>query len=129
MAEEAIDLESLKNDGLLDLQRKLYDIWNNVLQPGSHVTPAEAAKQINELFPVKTAGHDDGSNADGSYTDRAETFLWYLWALLIQIVHLVPHDHSGQTKLVLTLEQLTQLPPITLKFWVVWPYFMNMSRL
>ena len=110
MAGEHIDLESIKDRYFIpELDQKPYDLWNDVLQPGSHVTPAEAAKRINELFPVRKPEH-----TDKSYAESAQRFLWYFWALLIQVVQLLPHEHQAQTKVVLILEELSRLPPTTI---------------
>jgi hypothetical protein len=80
----------------------------------SRITPAEAAKQISELFMFQDIEH-----ADNNHAESAETFLWNFWAFLIQIVQLVPHDHSGQSQLILTLEELSRLPSKTIKIWGV----------
>jgi hypothetical protein len=73
--------------------------------------PVEAVKQISELYPVKIP-----KPADSSYSENAETFLWYLWVLLVKIVQPVPHDRSGGTKVILILEELSRLPLRTVKF-------------
>lgn len=113
MAEEPINLEPITDEERPwdpEFDQKPYDIWNEVLQPGSHVTPTEAAKRINELFPVRKPEH-----TDKSYGESASQFLWNFWDLLIQVVQLLPHDHQAQTKVVLILEELTRLPPITVE--------------
>lgn len=116
MAEKAIELESLKDNRVLDPEQKCFNIWKMVLQPDSRMTPAEAAKQISVLFTFQDIEH-----ADSSHAESAETFLWNFWAFLIQIVQLIPHDHSGQSQLILTLDELSRLPSKTIKIWGVRP--------
>jgi hypothetical protein len=72
MAEKPIDLGCVKEDLTSDANKKPYEILNTLLQLDSRTTPVEAAKQINELFPVRNA-----EQAAADQFDAEETFLWY----------------------------------------------------
>ncbi|KAF7511542.1 hypothetical protein GJ744_004130 [Endocarpon pusillum] len=112
MAEEPINLESIPESGPFypPLDQKPYELWKDLLQPGNPITPAEAAKKINELFPVRKP-----EDTVESYNDSAAVFLEHFWGLLIRIVRLIPRDHSAQIKVVQILEELARLPPTTME--------------
>ncbi len=116
MAEEPINLESVKDGPFIpEFHQKPYELWNDLLQPGSQISPAEAAKRINELFPLRKPEDDDES-----YAEAAELFLWHFWELLIKIVQLLPYEHQAQTKVILIIEELSRLPPIMFRrFYMV----------
>lgn len=92
--------------------QRLFDIVAMVVQPDGSMTPADAAEMINEQLLARKSEQIDNSNVGG-----AEEFLWNFWELFIQIVQLVPHDHYGQTKLLLTIEELRLLPATKMQIW------------
>lgn len=92
--------------------QRLYEILAMVVQPDGSMTTAEAAELINQLLLAQKSDKSENSDVGG-----AEGFLWNFWELLIQIVVLVPYDHSGQMKLLSTIEELRLLPATTLEIW------------
>lgn len=118
MAEEVIDLHSIKGiEDWSDLDSKTLEIMNNLLQPNS-LTPREAAKEINELFLVERTIHPKRRDPhEDPQSGRDEVLMWDFWNLLTGIVLLIPYGHSGQEKLLSTVEELSHLPPIAVVIW------------
>ncbi|RDL38472.1 uncharacterized protein BP5553_02812 [Venustampulla echinocandica] len=116
-----IDLSRAKDHLYTEtIEPRLFDILAAVLEPNSHTTPAVAVGQINNLLYDSQDGNllYDAQDSRVSVTDaEASGLAQRLWLVLIQVVQLIPHDHEGQDKLVELLHSLTQLPPITRKFW------------
>lgn len=119
MNRESINLKPVKDNFVTNSDdQRLYDVVAKVVQPDGGMTPAEAAELINQQLLARKLDQNDDSDVSG-----AEGFLWNFWELLIQIVQLVPHDHPGQIKLMLTMEELRLLPATTMEIWGVCPSF------
>ncbi len=121
MAEDLIDLSSIRdNEEWCDPGSKTFKIMNDLLQPNSLTTPRKAAKEINDLYLVeRTIQRDSGNSGRDPQSGRDEGFVWDFWMLLIGIVQVVPYDHSGQKKLLSTVENLSRLPPTDVRIWSV----------
>ena len=100
MSESLLQLKSIDEDNLC------FPILKESLQPDSSRSPAEAACLINALSPTNEKPHDGGS-IDG--------FLWATWEAFIEMASQIPHDHPALQKLVEIIQELTKLPPVTIK--------------
>lgn len=119
MNRESINLKPVKDNFVTNSDdQRLYEVVAKVVQPDGGMTPAEAAELINQQLLARKLDQNDDSDVSG-----AEGFLWNFWELLIQIVQLVPHDHPGQIKLMLTMEELRLLPATKMEIWGVCPSF------
>lgn len=114
MASLKLRLESLEDNNPWIIEQKTFDILNEYLQPFSTSTPEEAARDIDNLTPMKRPDQGDGKEKEGP-----ESFLWETWGIFQEIAKQIPHDHASQARLVLLVNTLRTLPPTTVTIWTV----------
>ncbi|KAJ5925930.1 hypothetical protein N7454_007440 [Penicillium verhagenii] len=107
----SLRLKSLEDDDTWIIEQKNFAIINDLLQPDSQFSVAEAAAQINDLTPMKreARGEED--------VEEPESYLREIWAFFIIICKQVPHDHQSQDKLVSLIRELTLLPSEEFNIW------------
>ena len=101
-------LESPDNDPWI-INERLFHILNTYLHPNATLSPANAAQEIDKLFPLNRPKEKENEDNEGP-----ESFLWELWEVVISVAQQIPWRHPGQTRLVELIQALRDLPePIT----------------
>ncbi|KAF8972226.1 hypothetical protein BDZ97DRAFT_1913447 [Flammula alnicola] len=74
------------------------------------VSPTDAAKEIDKLFPLNRASRDDRKN------EEPESFLFEMWGVVISVAEQILWKHPGQTRLVEVVQALKDFPgPTTIE--------------
>lgn len=100
------------DDPDLIMERKIYAILKEYLQPDSTTAPETAAKGIDQFLPAKRPDL-------GVKIEPVGAFLPNLWDLFMDIARQIPSDHESQDRLVKLVDALSQLPSTVEIIWGV----------
>lgn len=117
-----LHIPSLEDEDSWIIEVKYFAIINDFLQPGSHLSAAEAAAGINELTPMNR-------EAKGEKAEEPISFLLEFWGTISKLARQIPHDHPAQDKMIEILKELQALPvvkvpiservfPLNLRWWI-----------
>lgn len=100
------------DDPDLIMERKIYAILKEYLQPDSTTAPETAAKGIDQFLPAKRPDL-------GVKIEPVGAFLPNLWDLFMDIARQIASDHESQDRLVKLVDALSQLPSTVEIIWGV----------
>ncbi|KAJ5345740.1 Protein of unknown function DUF3632 [Penicillium brevicompactum] len=100
-----LHIPSLEDEDSWIIEVKYFAIINDFLQPGSHLSAAEAAAGINELTPMNR-------EAKGEKAEEPISFLLEFWGTISKLARQIPHDHPAQDKMIEILKELQALPVV-----------------
>ena len=89
------------------ISKRLFHILNTYIQPNATLSPANAAQEIDKLFPLNRP-KDEGSH--GRKNEEPGSFLWKMWRIVISVAQQIPWRHPGQTRLIELIQALEDLP-------------------
>ena len=96
----------LQDENAVSFAPQVIDILNSTLPVSSSLSPADAARALNALYP-HSLPEDDPASASS-----AEEFLWWFWELFNDLPHQLPHDSVEQDRMVAIVKELYDLPPM-----------------
>lgn len=83
--------------------KQAFNLISDYVQPGSPISPGQAALQLNSLSPGQRALQD------GEEAEEPASFLLEFWETLISVARQVPFDHPSQERLVELVAGLNEL--------------------
>ena len=86
------------------INQRIFQILNTYLQPNARLSPANAAQEIDKLFPLNRRREEDKEN------EEPESFLFEMWDVVISVAEQIPWKHAGQNRLVECIQALRDLP-------------------
>ena len=101
-----IHLESLDDPEPWIIEKQMFDILVEYLDPSKGVTAVAAAHAFDKLAPMNREVSEDEE------VEEPVSFLLETWGNLIIIAKQIDHDHLAQARLTNLMVELTKLPPI-----------------
>lgn len=84
----------LRNSDPWVVAKQAFEMISDYVQPGSPISPGQAALQLNSLSPGQRPLQE------GEEVEEPASFLLEFWETLISIARQIPFDHSSQDRLV-----------------------------
>jgi hypothetical protein len=115
----------------LGIEKKLFELFKEYLQPSSTASPGAAALEVNDLFP----SHRSEDLIEGELEKESPGgFLWELWSQLFDIAGQLPHDSPYQERLaefvkaLSTIQTSTTVPGSNITLWESLPSMAHCAR-
>jgi len=104
---------SLEDDEPTVIQKKIFDILNEVLQPTSTASLEEAAKALDNLHP------DRRPEEPGQEKETPDSFIYSFFQPFHTVAKQIPHRHPAHDKLAELVKTLQILPsrPVHIDQW------------
>lgn len=85
----------------------MFNIFNDLLQPDTKLSVAEAARCFDAMLPDNRPNTPDDPDTE---KERAENWLWTLAEIIWEFAKQIPYDHESQGKIILLLGAVDRLP-------------------
>ena len=89
------------------INQRIFQILNTYLQPNARLSPANAAQEIDKLFPLNRRREEDREN------EEPESFLFEMWEVVVSVAEQISWKHPGQSRLVELIQALRDSPDQT----------------
>ena len=86
------------------VNQQIFDVLVVSLRPGTIQTPTDAAKAIDQLFPLNRPKEGDQEN------EEPASFLFEMWGVVVDIAEQIPWNDPRQDSLVDIIRALRDLP-------------------
>lgn len=94
---------SLRNSDPWVVAKQAFEMISDYVQPGSPISPGQAALQLNSLIPGQRPLQE------GEEVEEPASFLLEFWETLVSIARQILFDHPSQDRLVELVAALSEL--------------------
>lgn len=101
---------SLNDEDPWIIEKKMFDLLSDYLQPSSTKSSEAIARALDDLFPTNRSEEDQPPDEP---IEEPGSFLWHMWPLFHRVAQQIPHSNSAQDRLVELVRTLRDLPAKT----------------